>query len=270
MEKEGLEKMNNYPSRHKRMACEVRQGESRVSEKFTHGLVDEVSPKSRNSLRHSGFTLIELLVVIAIISILAAMLLPALKNAKEMAQSSVCQNNLKQIGNGFTMYVSDYGYFPKQGAGGGNCPYWQHQIADYMGWKVSGDATYVLIFDSGVDYPTLRCPSDTAPFYAGNYIGGKSGLSYGYNTGLSPVWTGSVTWGCKDTQMGDPGNTYMIMDATGPNIASNNNSRVGWRHSKYRAVNVLWGDCHVSTERYPVTTDIGGLVLYKYWTIAKD
>jgi len=63
MEREGFEKMNNYPSIHKRMACEERQGESRVRENFMHGLVDEVSLNSRNSLRRSGFTLIELLAI---------------------------------------------------------------------------------------------------------------------------------------------------------------------------------------------------------------
>jgi len=66
-----------------------------------------------------GFTLIELLVVIAIIALLMSVLLPSLKQAKELARQVCCMANVKSIATAWMIYRDDQEYCVLAGTGDG-------------------------------------------------------------------------------------------------------------------------------------------------------
>jgi prepilin-type N-terminal cleavage/methylation domain-containing protein len=64
-----------------------------------------------------AFTLVELLIAIAVISVLIALLVPAIQAAREAGRRAICQNNLKQIGTALSLHVAINGRYPTGGWG---------------------------------------------------------------------------------------------------------------------------------------------------------
>jgi prepilin-type N-terminal cleavage/methylation domain-containing protein len=123
----------------------------------------------KTSPTQRGFTLIELLVVIAIISLLVSILLPSLSRAKDLARSTQCLSNLRQIATGVAVYsVANDGKIPPftvDGTIAPNSPY-QTYLA-YHNTQPGVPYTLAIAYESG-DLPEPKlfyCPGLAA---AGN------------------------------------------------------------------------------------------------------
>ncbi|MBL1216533.1 MAG: DUF1559 domain-containing protein [Planctomycetes bacterium] len=89
--------------------------------------------------RGRGFTLIELLVVISIISLLIAILLPALSQARKSARAATCTSQLRQFGVAFNTYVLDYDALPHEDDGNPDVICWYDALDPYLGIKKERD-----------------------------------------------------------------------------------------------------------------------------------
>lgn len=110
----------------------------------------------KETMKKTGFTLVEMLVVIAIISLLAAIVLPAVTGAMERAKRNRARAECEAIAGAVHTYFSDYNKLPvadtEQGfvPGPGNGSFGQEQNASYFTEEIAQEIIQALVADGGV------------------------------------------------------------------------------------------------------------------------
>jgi len=181
--------------------------------------------------RSRAFTLIELLVVMAILSILMALLLPAIQSAKDKARQVTCISNMKSLTNAFMLYANDFDeHLPSSGRTGGNA---------YSEWVRGGNvistpqtdpaACQRIHVEDGTIWPYLFGRSSTSnprddewysnpnknPYLcpSAGPIGKKRGLSYTMNFYLDvPPSHSADRVGVKLSRIKRASGTIMLVD----------------------------------------------------------
>ena len=216
------------------------------------------SPMASGGCR-AAFTLVELLVVLAVISVLAAMLLPALRKVREVARWSKCSYHLRQWYGVIQLYADDHrGYLMPHD------PSRTHLSC--LGYNASTGfkLTEELMEDYKLPREVWFCPSDTVTTYGQRSV-------HGYDYYWDPQYH---TYGRVSSYlllMGDPQNRlayYVGTDRDTPNLETARPDEVlmvdrlrhgtvqGWEcanHSSYdpQGVNRLHADGSVLWRSYP-------------------
>lgn len=182
-------------------------------------------PRIMRSAR-TGFTLVELLVVIAIIALLAGLLAPSLRSARESGRSAVCASNQRQLGAALLLYAGDHDDRAAPGA-----PDFRANLTRWHGSRPSTGAPFepeggslTAYIDGGASGGASRAVR-TCPTFAGAIDRlaesgrgfERSAGGYGYNNayvGVELASAGAGRWRVQDDRAGAPLGRFLQPDRT--------------------------------------------------------
>ncbi len=212
-------------------------------------------------VRRNAFTLIELLVVVAIIAILAAMLLPALSQARQRARQAVCVNNLKQLHMIVLLYTEmENGYFPPR------APYnnylWPRMLSDFYPTLLGTNN----VKEARRKIWALSCPQNP---YRRHIITANRPESQNYAiNGDCGNTSANANTLKKYSQVRDTSGTVMFCDSVADNIIiasefglTSIRDSMGFVHSE--GANFVWMDGHCSWHKSPE-------IKVSWWTFEQD
>jgi len=202
-----------------------------------------------------SFTLIELLVVIAIIAILAAMLLPALSQARARGQNIQCISNLKQQATALRSYAFDNkDILPPYDAGDSTDTSWRYVkwqdfISPYMGFGGQIKQMISLTSDHTRPLPKFACPSQAQPLmfhYGLNYYLGQNEPGKCSNHVLK-VKFASARMMVMDRDDSMPKTSYQNKPYINENMVWSSNMALPLQRHTHGSRNAAFLDGHVST-----------------------
>ena len=168
--------------------------------------------------RKDKFSLIELLIVISIITILAALLLPALNQARERAKSIKCSGNLKQFASAEAMYGAVSNDYFVLSANYNSPERWMNNALYKSLLEVTSppeaetESKAQTYWNSGLACPSSRQRDDEQLYSHGGSFR-MIHYSYGRNDEFGTAWNSPMLRTSKATRIKNPSSKLLVMDA---------------------------------------------------------